>query len=193
MATAAFGKRNIAHRPAPMQPAASARPRRTALEQVPAEGGQAVELPQHATQRGDPHKAALGGLIMLASAVFLVVMFFSDLQRDLSLQGSFRPDFHVTVEQAKCSRYAFLVSHCSIRLGWQDGATRQTASSSFLVGLKSMDGVRVMPVRSTADPSVVTSAVALEHLNNRIWTLVLVTGTGLLLGLLGLMKLRRPG
>jgi hypothetical protein len=97
----------------------------------------------------------------------------------------------VRVERASCSRYFFLVTSCSVQLSWPDGNARRTAESNFLVGLKSMGGLRVMPVRSSADSGVVTSALALEHLSNRIWTMVLVPGTCLLLGVLMLMKLYR--
>jgi hypothetical protein len=54
-----------------------------------------------------------------------------------------------------------------------------------------MGGLRVVPVRSSADSSVVTSSVGLEQLSNRAWTLLLVPGTCLLLGALMLMKLLR--
>jgi hypothetical protein len=193
MATATFGRRNVVHRAPPMRPAANAQPRRTAQDQAPAQVGEPTELPERAGHPGNPLKATLSALAMIASGVVLIFLFASDLQRDLSLKGTFRPDFNVSVERATCSRYAFVVSRCSVRFSWREGATEQTASGNFLIGLKSMDGVRVIPVRSTADPSAVSSAVALDHLSNRIWTLAFLSGTSLLVGLLLLMKLRRRG
>lgn len=156
MATATFGRRNVAHLAPSMRPAASA-PRRATSEQMPVQSEQAVGLPQRTAQPVDPLKATLGALGMIAGGVLLLFLFFSDLQRDISLQDTFRPDASITVERAKCTRYAFVVSHCSVRLGWQDGATQRTADGSFLVSLKSMGGMPVIPARSTADPSVVTS------------------------------------
>jgi hypothetical protein len=193
MATATFGRRNVVHRAPPTRPAANAPPRRTVQDQLQAQVGEPAELPERAANPGNPLKATLSALAMIASGVFLIFLFASDLQRDLSLKGTFRPDFNVSVDRAKCSRYVFIVSQCSVRFSWRDGATEQTASGNFLVGLRSMDGVRVIPVRSTADPSVVTSAVALDHLSNRIWTLVFLSGASLLLGVLVLMKLHRRG
>jgi hypothetical protein len=192
MATTAFGRRNVAHRAPSMPAAASASARGIAPEPAAFVLEQVAEFPQQRTVKpGSPLKAMLGALFMIAGAVFLVFMFAADLQRDISLQDTFRPDLRVKVERSECRRYAFVVSHCSVRFSWHDGATKHTADGSFLVGLKSMDGVRVIPVRSTADPSVVTSAVALVHLSNRTWTLALFSGASLLLGLLVLMKLRR--
>ena len=193
MATTAFGRRNAAHRAPPMPAAASAPPRGAAPEPAAFVLEQAAPFPQRTAKPGSPLKATLGALFMIAGGVFLVFMFFSDLQRDISLQDTFRPDLRVSVERSECKRYAFVVSHCSVRFSWRDGATRHTADGSFLIGLKSMDGVRVIPVRSAADPSVVTSAVALVHLANRIWTLAFFAGASLLLGFLVLMKLRRRG
>lgn len=188
MATATFGRRNVAHAAPSMRPAASAPP-----EQMLVQGEQTAEPPQRAAQTADPLKANLGALAMIAGGVLLLVLFFSDLQRDISLQDTFRPDPGVNVERAKCTRYAFVVSHCSVRFSWQDGATQQTVDGSFLVGLKSMGGMPVIPVRSTADPSAVTSIAALAHLSNRIWTLALFSGASLLIGLLVLLRLRRRG
>lgn len=193
MATATFGRRNVAHRAPPIPSAADARPRRQALDGPPTQIEQTADLSPRATQPVNPVKAALGALFMIAGGALLIFLFASDLQRDISLQDTFRPDLSISVERAKCSRYVFLVSHCNVRFSWQEGATQQTADGSFLVSLQSMGGARVIPVRSTADPSVVTSAVALAHLSNRVWTLVLFSGASFLIGLLVLMKLRRRG
>lgn len=191
MATATFGRRNVVRHAPPARPSASAPPRRIAQDQIQPQVGEPAELPERAANPVSPLKATLSALAMIASGVLLIFLFASDLQRDVSLKGTFRPDFNVSVDRAKCSRYVFIVSQCSVRFSWQDGATEQTASGNFLVGLRSMDGVRVIPVRSTADPSVVTSAVALDHLSNRIWTLVFLSGICLVIGLLVLLKLRR--
>ena len=121
----------------------------------------------------------------------MMVLFFSDLRRDMALQDTFRPDPGIAIESASCRRYLFLVSHCSMHFSWQDGAAGRMAESSLLVGFKSMGGLRVIPVRSAVDPTVVTASVALDHLSNRIWTLTLVPGACLLLGVLMLMKLGR--
>jgi hypothetical protein len=129
--------------------------------------------------------------MLILLAVMLPVGFLSELRRDAALMNTFRPDLSVTVERASCSRYFLLVSSCSVQLSWVDDSARRTANTSFLVGLKSMDGVRVLPVRSSADATVVTSAVALENLTNRTYTLLLIPGTCLLLSVVMLVKLHR--
>jgi len=136
-------------------------------------------------------KIIVGALALMLIAVALPLGFLSELRRDAALKDTFRPDLSVSVERASCSRYLFLVTSCSVQLSWPDANARRTAESSFLVGLKSMGGLRVVPVRSSADSAMVTAGIALEHLSNRIWTLVLVPGTCLLLSVLMLIKLYR--
>jgi hypothetical protein len=176
-----------------MRAPAQAAPRRPEPAHV---AGDMDPLGDNTVQAVDPGKARtirIGALVLIGFAVLMAVLFFPDVRRDAALQSTFRPDFNVMVERANCSRYVLVVTHCSVSVSWQDGAGRSMSNSSFLVGLKGMGGLRVIPVRSVADPSVVTSAVAVEHLSNRIWTLVLAPGLCLLLGVLMLLKLRRGG
>lgn len=192
MASATFGQRNaIKSATALGSPQVTAPPRRTDAE---LSGRGAEPRAADAVRVIDPssaRKIVVGALVLMLLAVVLPLSFFSELRRDAALKDTFRPDLRARVERASCSRYFFLVTSCSVQLSWPDGNARRTAESSFLVGLKSMGGLRVMPVRSSADATVVTSGIALEHLGNRIWTLMLVSGTCLLLGALMLMKLYR--
>jgi hypothetical protein len=130
-----------------------------------------------------------GALMLLALGAGLPVSLLPELRHEMALENTYRPDLTVEVERASCRRYLFLVTSCSVNFSWVEGNARKTAESTFLVGLKSMGGVRVLPVRSPADPDTPTSAVALDNLGNRAWTLALVSGACLLLGLAMLMKL----
>jgi hypothetical protein len=191
MASATFGRRNAIKSSGAIRPPAVAESRRSGAEcitpEAEARAGEAVRAIDPARTR----KIVVGMLALVLIAVALPLGFFSELRRDTALQDTFRADMSVRVERASCSRYFFLVTSCSVHLSWPEGNARRTAESSFLVGLKSMGGLRVMPARSTADSSVVTTAVALEHVSNRIRTMVLLPGTCLLLGVLMLLKLNR--
>jgi hypothetical protein len=190
MASAAFGRRNaIQPARAVRAPAAAAsrgldeRPRPEAEPRA----GDAVPASDSAVD----WKTVVGALVLLLIAVALPLGYVSDLRRDAALKNTFRLDLSVKVEHANCTRYYFLVTSCSVQLSWPDGDARRTTDGSFLVAFNSMGGLRVMPVRSSTDPMVVTSALALDHLSNRFWTLLLVPGMCLLLSVLMLMKLLR--
>jgi hypothetical protein len=191
MASATFGQRNA------IQPARAIRPPKAAAADRSDAGRNSPEAEPRAAGAGrtiDPgnaRKVLVGALALVLIAIVLPAAFFSELHRDLALKDTFRMDPNVRVERASCSRYFFLATSCSVQLSWPDGNARRIADSNFLVGLKSMGGLRVLPMRSSADPAVVTSNVALEHLGNRTWTLALVSGICLLLGVLMLKKLLR--
>ena len=150
----------------------------------------AIDTPR-SIEPDSARKTLIGALILLLFAVVLPVAYFSELRRDATLKDTFRPDLSLRVERADCSRYLFLVTSCNVQLSWPDGNARETAKSSFLVGLSGMGGLRVVPMRSATDPAVVTSSIALDYLGNRAWTLALLPGTCLLLGLLMLARLHR--
>jgi hypothetical protein len=191
MASATFGQRNA------IQPAKSIRsPKPAVAGRSDAERGTPQAEPPaadagHAIDQQNARKVFVGALALLLIAVVLPVVFFSELYRDMGLRDSFRPDLNVRVERASCSRYFLLVTSCNVQLSWPDGDGRTMADSSFLVGFKSMGGLRVVPLRSSADPAVLTSSVALEHLGNRTWTLALISGICVLLGVLMLRKVSR--
>jgi hypothetical protein len=193
MATATFGRRNaVQSGPAPRAPA----PRRHDAEAPrwtePDARGSEVEAPAgRAIDAGNTRNIVVGALVLLLLAVVLPMIYVSDLRRDAALQDTFGPDMSVRVERASCSRYFFLVTSCTMQFSWAERGVRKIADTGFLVGFKSMGGLSVVPVRSAADPAVVTAGVALDHLGNRTWTLVLVCGGCLLLGGLMLMKLYR--
>ena len=196
MAGVAFGKRNV---PQPTRPLArdrvaspAAQPRFEA-EPVRWEAEPQAESTGRATDPATARNVLIGAVVLLLFAVVLPAIYFSELRRDSALENTYRPDFSIQVERANCSRYALLVTACSVSFSWQDNNNnvRQMADSSFLVAFRSMNGLAVVPMRSAANPTVVTSAVALESLGNRTWTLVLIPGFCLLLSLLMLRKLYR--
>ena len=190
MATATFGRRNIAHSASAARPSASAAPRRPEAASLASDINPHNESAERAVTPDKAGNIRIGALVLIGCGLLLAFFFFPDLRREASLQDTFRPDFNVVVERANCRRYIFVVTHCSLQFSWQDGAGRSTASSSFLVGLKWMGGTQVIPMRSAADPSVVTSAIAVESLSNRICTLILAPGLCLLIGVLMLVQVR---
>jgi hypothetical protein len=94
------------------------------------------------------------------------------------------------VLNAKCTRYNFVVSACSVdyddRLSGTMPATKfeATTTLNYLMG-GSVAGERVALMHSTAHSAVVTSAVGMDHLANRIFTmlvfLVIFAGTPLII------------
>src|SRR5262249_44113871 len=151
----------------------------TTAAEAAAHAGDITARTQDAEAAAGPAKernVGVGGLILIGAGLLLALFFLPDLRRDVSLQDAFRADYNVAIERANGRRYLFLVTHCSVHFSWQDGGGRRTASSNFLVGLKSMGGVHTFPVRSGVDASVVTTSVALESLGNRIGTLALSCG-----------------
>ncbi len=191
MASATFGRRNEVKSARAIRPPAGASSRRLDAELTTPVVEPRANDAVHAIDPASTRQIVVGMLGLVVIAAVVLLCFFSELRRDAALQDTFRPDLSVKVEHASCSRYFFLVTSCSVQFSWPDGNARKTAESSFLVGLKSMGGLSVMPVRSSADSSVVTSALALQNLSNRFWTMVLVPGTCLLLSMLMLMKLNR--
>jgi hypothetical protein len=194
MATATFGRRNtIKPGTAPLSRRSVEALRKTYSDlSAPVDEGQVVDR----TRAFDPssaRKLVIAALALIGIAVLLLTCFLTELRRDAALIDTFRLDPSISVERASCRRYLFLVTSCSVQLSWRGAGTntRQIADTRFLVGLKSMGGLMVMPVRSSADATVVTTAVALKNLPNRMWTLASISGGCLLLGVLMLLKLRR--
>lgn len=196
MAGVAFGRRNAVKPTRPLArdmaaPRAVQPESKLDVDPVRWESELRAETPSRAIDPASARKGLAGALVLLLLAVMLPAIYFSELRRDAALEHTYRPDFSVRVERADCSRYFLLVTACSVGFSWHDDNVSKIASSSFLVGFTSMNGLRVVPMRSAADPTVVTSAVALEHLAKRTWTLVLISAACLLLGLLILRKLYR--
>jgi hypothetical protein len=194
MASATFGRRNVLDGRRNVVESRPRPPKAAAAREIDIDRGAVEAQPRaadaaRAIEPGNARKILMGALALFLIAVVLPVTFFPELRRDLMLRETFRPDLTVRVENADCSRYLLLVTSCRVRFSWPDGNARRTAESGFLVGLTSMGGRLVMPVRSSADAAVVTSGVALDHLTNRTWTLALVAGACLLLGVLMLRKL----
>lgn len=193
MAAVAFGRRNVAQS-APMvrsRTAPAARPPEAVAPRyddirAEHEPAQASSAPEAAS----PLKIAIFGLVLLLVAVALPAFYFPELRRERALLDTYRPDFSVNVERADCSRYMFLLTNCRVNFSWAEGNTRRMANSSFLVGFRGMGGLQVVPMRSPADPGTVTSSVALDHLGNRMWTLVVLSGLALFMSVCVLMNLR---
>jgi hypothetical protein len=126
-------------------------------------------------------RALLGGLIMLAFAVILVVSYGGELTRDFGLsRENLVPHPTARVVKAKCDVWYLLVSACTVE--YDDPATTKPADKiqvkpelSYLM-LGSVGGERVMLMRPANGGQVVTSNTGIDHLTNRMMTLLILAG-----------------
>lgn len=119
-------------------------------------------------------------LICLCFGLFLAMQYGVDLVRDIGIsRDTLSPYQTGRVLSAKCTRYNLIVSVCSVeyddRLSSTAPATKFEAihTLNYLMG-GSVAGEQVALMCSTAHPNVVTSAVGMNHLANRIFTLLLL-------------------
>ena len=122
-------------------------------------------------------KMQLGGFLLLIPALVLAALWFygPGVVRDLRHAGTFTTATDLRATDGDCRRHVFLVTLCSARLRSVYGA-EPVRDTSFMMFFRSGDGVRMIPVRSTADPSVVGISYATSDvLTNRTVSLLGVT------------------
>lgn len=129
--------------------------------------------------------------VSLVFAAALPAAFYPDLQRDTQLRATFQPDLRVKFDRGACTRYWFLVTRCAVSFSWLEAGARKTADTSFLVSLVSMGGIKIVPMRSSVEPTLVIPGTALDYLGNRTWTLAVLSSIGASLGVLFLTGLYR--
>lgn len=122
-------------------------------------------------------KTQLMGFVVLLPILCLATISFygPDLARDLRHAGKFAvaTDLHAT--DGKCTRHAFLVTLCSASVH-SESSGRVVATTSFLMFFRGGDGAELVPVRSSADRSVISIRYAVSDvLLNR--TLSLLAGS----------------
>lgn len=113
-------------------------------------------------------------LVMLAA----IWSYAPDIVRDHRYAGTYAvaPDLRAT--NGECTRYAFLVTLCSAKVH-EFGRNEQPIRTSFMMLLRSSDGARMVPVRSTVDPSAIGIRFAVTDM---LWTRTLsLTGSVLVL------------
>lgn len=116
------------------------------------------------------------GFLLLLPAVMLPAIWFygPDVVRDIRYAGTFMVADDLRATDGKCTRYAFLVTLCSAKIRSVQGG--EAHDSAFMMLLRSGDGVQMVPVRSTADASIVgMQYVVSDVLINRAVSLLAVT------------------
>jgi hypothetical protein len=101
-----------------------------------------------------------------------------DLLRDTVHNGSFRPTNEWAAEKAKCTRFTFIVSNCSVTAVHRS-PTREKRELAYFT-FANWGGQNVEFVSSTKNPGVISLRRAAEGLTGR-WALFLT--------LVGLMTL----
>src|SRR5262245_14584529 len=135
-------------------------------------------------------KALFALLFFGAVAVFLAVTYVGDLFSDLRVAGSPMVPSEARVLSADCTRYNFIVSACTI--AYADPRTAQPDQRRKLEYLMfgSVAGERYYLLQPQSNPALVTSNTGLDHVGNRVTTLIGLLGTMVLLMFGALLRLR---
>lgn len=113
-------------------------------------------------------------LLLPALALAAIWCYGPDIVRDLRYAGTFTVATDLRATEGKCTRHAFMVTLCSAKIRSMRGEAER--SSAFMMFFRSGDGAQLVPVRSTANASVVGIRYAVSDvLINR--TLSLLGGT----------------
>ncbi len=97
---------------------------------------------------------------------FLLLPVGSDVLRDHRLAGSWRPAYDMQATDGHCKSYWFLLTDCTAKIISVAEPDQPAVASHFIMSFASGDGERLVPVRSTVDPSVVTIGYAAE---TKLW------------------------
>ncbi|HEX8663289.1 MAG TPA: hypothetical protein VF744_04590 [Beijerinckiaceae bacterium] len=135
-------------------------------------------------------KKIVGLLVLLCGLGFLAYSAAPELVRDTAQRGQWRPTFEWAADGAKCTRYTYVVSNCTVtavrRTDRRDRRTLQYFTFA------SWGGQDVSFVQSTKDPDVVTLRQAAEGLVGR-WAFLLAVVGGMAAFLVaGVSKMREP-
>jgi len=135
-------------------------------------------------------KALFALLFFGAVAVFLAVTYLGDVITDLRVARSPMVPSEASVLSADCTRYNYLVSACTI--AYADPRSAQPGQRKKLEYLMfgSVAGERYYLLQPQSDPAIVTSNTGLDHLGNRVATLIGMLGTVALLMFGALARLR---
>jgi hypothetical protein len=140
-----------------------------------------------------PLRLLLVFLGALAWFWWLVLPYGGPVLRDYRLAGTWQPAYDMRVVAPKCTRYNLSLTICSATLQSLAEPNQPPIPVDYMMAFSSGGGERLVPVRSTADPSAVSLAYAAEtQLTNRMLTflaiafgavmVVLTTGSALLRG-----------
>jgi len=153
-------------------------PRQRASRGAAAPSAPAPE-PEDLISRGDlkalengrvPAWANMSRLKLLGSALILALIVLAnaaangpEVLRDIRYAGTWQVANDLRADHGTCKRYVFLVSSCSAEIRSQ--ATEElVASTSFLMFFRNANGVEMIPMRSSGDPSAVGIEYAVSDL-----------------------------
>ena len=138
-------------------------------------------------------KKIAGIMFVIGSCLFLAFSAGPDLLRDSAHRGYWRPTQEWVAEKARCTRYSFIVSNCSVTAVHRASPAREVRDLSYFT-FANWGGQSVQFVHSTKDPSVISLRAATEGLTGR-WAFFLgMIGMAAAAGAAGALSLRsRPG
>ena len=133
------------------------------------------ELP--AWTNAGPNRLVVILLLIVAGLYFLTATYAGDLLRDIRFADTWQAAYDLRVVDGSCTRYNFVVTRCSARILSNAEPNQAPLEREFLMLFSSGGGESLVPVRSTANPSVVAIAYAAEtKLVNRTITFLALTG-----------------
>ncbi|MBV9077347.1 MAG: hypothetical protein JO048_07665 [Methylobacteriaceae bacterium] len=116
-------------------------------------------------------------MIAAGSLWWLVQTHAGGVIRDLRYAKTWQPAYDLQVVNGKCTRYQFVVTTCQAQIKSAADPGKPALAIPFMMAFSGGGGERLVPVRSTADPSAVTIAYAAEgKLVNRVLTLAAMAG-----------------
>ena len=127
----------------------------------------------------------------LCAFAFLTYSAVPGLLQDTAHRGYWQPTQEWAAEKAKCTRYTFVVSNCSVtavRLSSPSVEKRHLDYFTFA----NWGGESVAFVRSTKDPSVITLRSAADGLFGRWMFFLVLVAFGAVLAVASLAKPRVP-
>jgi hypothetical protein len=139
------------------------------------------------------HMQKVIGLILgLCALGYLAVSAAPDLVRDTAQRGHWSPTSEWAAEKAKCTRYSFVISHCSVSAVQRFARPAEKRSLTYLT-FADWGGRAIQFVRSTKDPRVIAISHAAEGLAGRWAFLFVMIGAVAALSVVGLRMLRQGG
>jgi len=129
-----------------------------------------------------PYWAKMGPLrlvIVLVAAIgwfwWLILPYGGAVLRDVRLAGTWQPAYDIQIVAPKCTRYNLTLTICSATLKSLAEPDQAPVAVDYMMLFKSGGGERLVPVRSTVDPSALTIAYPAETLlTNRLLTFLVI-------------------
>jgi hypothetical protein len=139
-----------------------------------------------------PERVIMAMFLVAAVYLFFAIPYAPDLLRDRRLAGTWQAAYDMQARDGHCTRFYFLLTRCTAEIASLAEPDAPATSVGFIMGFAGGGGEALVPVRSTADPSVVTIAYAAEtELRNRTLTFAALTLMTLAVFVGGLGKLAR--